>query len=185
MRKALYLLGDLAESDILWMAREGTVRQIGDGETLIVAGRPVDAFYVVIDGAFRVVHENGVEVARLGAGDVLGEMSLVEKQPPSASVVASAPSKVLGIPQATIVGRIADDPPFAARFYRALAVFLSDRLREASTRIAAGPEAGGLAQFEDEHELDEGLLDNIHIAGDRMRRLTELLESGSGAAKRE
>ena len=53
----------------------------------------------------------------------------------------------------------------AARFYRALAVFLSDRLRSRS---------GGSAE-----ELDEGLLDTVQQAGERFVRLVRMLEGKS------
>lgn len=179
MRKALYILGDLDEADIRWMASAGARRQVRPGETLIHAGAPVEAFYIVIDGAFVVTLETGQEIARLGAGDILGEMSLVEKRPPSVSVAAAEPGTVLAVPQARLRERLAAEPAFAARFYRALAVFLSDRLRSTVASLGYGGEtADALARFEAENELDEGLLDTLHVAGDRMRRLTELLAGG-------
>ena len=107
----------------------------------------------------------GRSVARLAIGDITGEMSFVEKRLPTASVIAAGAAEVLAVPRAAIEARFAADTGFAARFYRALAVFLSDRLRTATSGAVAG----------DPEEIDEGLLDTLHVAGDRFTRLLDLL----------
>ena len=180
MRKALYILGDLDEGDVRWMVRAGSRVRAAAGNVLIPAGQPLETLYIIIDGGFSVRLETGAEIARLAAGDILGEMSLVEKRPPTVSVVAREDSTVLAVPQAALRQRLADDAGFAARFYRALAVFLSDRLRATVANLGYGQSTDddSYAAFEDENELDEGVLDNLHVAGDRMRRLIALLSSG-------
>lgn len=163
MRKALYILGDLEDRDIVWLSRHGTVRTVAPGAVLIAAGRaPADLFFVT-DGSFAVTGPHGESLAELGLGDVVGEMSFVEKRLPSASVAALDHARVLAVPRAALLAAFADDPAFAARFYRALAVFLSDRLRTATAQS-------------DDGELDEGLLDTLHQAGERFVRLVALLE---------
>lgn len=163
MKKALYILADLDDRDILWLSSAGRMRDLAPGETLIEAGRPVDELYFVTEGSLGV-SAAGHQVATLTAGDVIGEMSFVEKRPPSASVAALERARVLGITRDTILAAFEADQGFAARFYRALAVFLSDRLRTATS--------GG----QDDGELDEGLLDTLSQAGDRFVRLVGLLE---------
>src|SRR5687767_10693004 len=86
VRKALYILSDLADDDIIWMAREGEVRRIGPGETLIEAGVPVSHLYFVTEGALEVTTRAGAHLAELGLGEVAGEMSFVEKRLPDTSV---------------------------------------------------------------------------------------------------
>lgn len=163
MRKALYILSDLADDDIIWMAREGEVRRIGSGESLIQAGVPVTHLYFVVEGGLEVTSRAGARLADLGLGEVVGEMSFVEKRLPSASVTALDPVQVLAVPREALLTAFETDAGFAARFYRALAIFLSDRLRSATAEGAA------------DDELDEGLLDTLHQAGDRFVRLLNLL----------
>ena len=165
MRKSLYILGDLDDRDIIWLSRHGSRRSISAGSALVAAGRDPEALFFVTDGRFRVSRADGRVVAELGAGDVVGEMSFVEKRPPSADVTALTDGRVLAVPRDAILAAFREDPGMAARFYRALAVFLSDRLRV--TTEQSGDSAG---------ELDEGLLDTLHIAGDRMLRLIDMLE---------
>src|SRR5688572_6210535 len=83
VRKALYILADLEDEDIIWMSRAGAVREIGAGETLIHAGSPVSHLYFVTEGALEVVTRAGARIAELGLGEVIGEMSFVEKRVPS------------------------------------------------------------------------------------------------------
>ena len=162
MPKGLIILGDFLDQDLIWLAKAGEVRRMAKGDVLIHEGREIPDLFFVTDGKFEV-RAGGVSVAELGVGEVLGEMSFVEKRPPNATVTAVDDARVLAVPREALKAEFRRNDGFAARFHRALAVFLSDRLR------ATTP--GG-----DENELDEGLLDTLHVAGDRMLRLIGLLE---------
>lgn len=166
MRNSLFILSDLDDRDLIWLNSAGALRRLAAGERLIEAGREVRHLFFVIDGSLAVTLANG-GVATLGSGDVIGEMSFIEKRPPSASVVAEGAARLLAVPREAILARFEGDAAFAARFYRALAVFLSDRLRTAT---------GGTAGEAADGEIDEGMLDTMHVAGDRFIRLIALLE---------
>jgi len=163
VRKALYILGELDDGDIGWLARNGRTRTLAAGEQLITAGREVRDLYFVTDGQLSVTTAGGSRLSTLAVGDVVGEMSFVEKRLPSASVAALGPTQILAVPREALLAVFDQDTGFASRFYRALAIFLSDRLRTA-TADGAGDD-----------ELDEGLLDTLHQAGDRFVRLLNLL----------
>ena len=173
MRRALYILGQLNETDIRWMVQTGARRTVEPGTMLVEAGKTPADVYIVMDGGLAVQTEAGADIARLAAGDIVGEMSLIEKRPPAVSVVATETSVVLAVPQAATEARLAADDGFAARFYRALAVFLSDRLRTTVSQMGYG-EPGGPTPMADDGELDEGVLDSLHVAGERMRRLASI-----------
>jgi len=163
LRKALYILGELDDADIGWLARNGRTLTLAAGEALITAGRAVGDLYFVTEGHLAVATPGGSRLSTLAVGDVVGEMSFVEKRLPSASVTAVGAVQILAVPREALLAAFELDAGFAARFYRALAIFLSDRLR---TATAEGP---------GEDELDEGLLDTLHQAGDRFVRLLNLL----------
>ena len=167
MRKALYILGELDDRDIIFLATSGQLRSLARGEVLITAGQPVDHLFFVTTGELDVASRKGRVIARLGLGDVVGEMSFVESRPPDATVTAAEPVRVLAVPRAAMLAEFARDPAKAARFYRALAIFLSDRLRDMSTDSGAS-------------EIDETILDTVQQAGERFTRLVQLLESGGG-----
>ena len=98
MRKALYILGILDDSDASWLATTGKARSISAGTVIIQQGVPVDSVFILIDGQLQVYSGN-VEIARLLAGEIVGEISFVDSRPPSASVKATVDSQVLGRPQ--------------------------------------------------------------------------------------
>lgn len=163
MRKALYILGELDDADIGWLARNGRTRTLAAGEQLIAAGREVRELFFVTGGELAVETAGGILLSTLTVGDVVGEMSFVEKRLPSASVTALDRVEVLAVPREALLAAFERDTGFAARFYHAMAIFLSDRLRSATT------EGSG------DDELDETLLDTVHQAGDRFVRLLNLL----------
>lgn len=167
MKKALYILAGLDDRDLIWLRDAGIKRRLAPGETLIAAGREVRELFFVLDGDLTVRLPGGVAVATMAQGDVAGEMSFVEQRLPAAEVVAVTSAEVLAVAREVLLRRFAEDTGFAARFYRALATFLSDRLR----RATSGPAAD-----EGDGELDDDLLDNLHVAGDRFIRLVALLD---------
>ena len=176
MRKALYMLGDLKDEDIVWLASVGQRLTVPGGKEVIRAGQPLETLFLVIDGSLQVTVGKDHRLAELGAGDILGEMSLVEKRPPAVGVSTLSESRLLAVPHAVLREELARNEGFAARFYRALAVFLSDRLRGTVSHLGygTGVDAGAPEPF-DENELDEGVLDRVHLAGDRLRRLVEMV----------
>ena len=184
MRKALYILGELTDEDIVWMATVGERLAIPPATTLIHAGMPIDHLYLVIEGQLSVRADPSHVIAELGPGDILGEMSLVEKRPPSVSVLSESACELLAIPQAALAAELASNLGLAARFYRALAIFLSDRLRGTVSRLGYGVQDPGTESDDvdavfsglyDDAELDEVILDNLTLAGDRLRRLVEMV----------
>lgn len=168
MRKSLYILGDLAEDDVLFLANSGKIVELEPGAPLVRRGVSVDALYFLTQGAMEVRLANGRVVASLGVGDVVGEMSFVEKRPPETDVIASEPCRLLAVPRARLDKELAANPAFAGRFFKALATFLSDRLRTLTADVGGGARSGD--------ELDERLLDIVHVAGDRMLRLIALMD---------
>lgn len=166
MRKVLYILGELEESDLQWMVSVGRARRVPTGEEIVREGTSLDTLFILADGQMAVSLA-GSTVARLGAGEVFGDMSLLDSRPPTATVSAASDSIVFGIPHTLLRAKLKSDPPFAARFYRALCIFLANRLGK-TTSIAA-QQGVNLPQDEDqsEPELSPELLDNVSLAGAR------------------
>ncbi|HVO41380.1 MAG TPA: cyclic nucleotide-binding domain-containing protein [Aggregatilineales bacterium] len=171
MRKVLYILGQLNDSDMEWIRSVGIKRHVSPSEVLIEKGVPIDAVYIVLDGTLSVQAQGdrGSEIARLGSGDVVGEMSYIDDRPPLATVVALAPSLVLAIPREKLTPKLEKDFAFAARFYRALAVFLSYRLRDTVGMLGYG--TSRQMPEESQESLDDSLLDTVYLAGARFDRL--------------
>jgi CRP/FNR family cyclic AMP-dependent transcriptional regulator len=174
MRKVLYIFGLLTDADIHWIALAGTRRHLSDGEVLIREGVKTDSLIILLEGELLVTAEGFGEVARLGVGEIVGEVSLVDSAPPSATITARGDGLALFVDRSRLLKKLDSDAGFAARFYRALAMFLADRLR--ATRQ---PKATRLADTEDvmQDELDAGIVDHVSAAGERFNRLLGFLRN--------
>lgn len=137
MQNARYIAAGLSDADMLWLLSMGKLRSLKSGEVLVAAGKPVNDLFFVTGGSLAVKLDDGARVARLHQGDVVGEMSFVERHSPLVTVVAEERAEILAIPRKLILERFEQEPVFAARFYRALAVFLSERLRETTAAVRA------------------------------------------------
>jgi hypothetical protein len=87
-------------------------------------------------------------------------------------------ASVLEIKRAAIQRKLAEDVGFSARFHRALAVFLADRLRAATRRLGYGKQGDLNSDTMLEGELDSTVLDTVAQAGERFRRLLGMLAAG-------
>ena len=171
MRKVLYILGQLSDTDVDWLAKTGQRIKHSKGSVLIQYGVPSDSLFFILDGEVSIQTNKGFELARIGSGEGLGEMSLVDSRPPSASVTASEDTYVLAVSKSQLKAKLVSDTGFAARFYRAIAIFLSERMRSTVGRMGYGSDEEDSA--EEEGELDSNLLDNVHLAGARFERLLQ------------
>jgi CRP/FNR family transcriptional regulator, cyclic AMP receptor protein len=97
MRKVFYIFGLLTDADIDWIAPVGIRRRVKSGETLIEQGKPIDSIILVLEGRFSVIVKDVGVIARRHAGDLLGEMSIVDSAPPSATVVVEGECRVLSL----------------------------------------------------------------------------------------
>ncbi|MCW5978049.1 MAG: cyclic nucleotide-binding domain-containing protein [Bryobacteraceae bacterium] len=179
MRKALIFLGILDDMDIEWIIRTGLKRSVPDGTILIEEKKALDSLFFVLDGEFEVYIGNGKGIALLRAGEVLGEMSFVDSRPPSASVRARRESVVLVISRHELRAKLEEDTGFAARFYRSIAAFLTDRLRTTTSRLGYGEKLRLDEEVEDLDEVAPDFLDSMALAGTRFE---ELLRRLSGAS---
>jgi CRP-like cAMP-binding protein len=78
-------------------------REVVAGEVLVKEGERSDGLYVILDGAMEVSKRSGEGVAlaaRLGAGDLFGEMSCLRKSGAFATVTAQRAGTVLRLPRA-------------------------------------------------------------------------------------
>jgi CRP-like cAMP-binding protein len=178
MRKVLYIFGLLNDADIEWMARTGIRRLLSDGEIIIREGKRSDFVVFLLQGELLVTTRSLGEIASMGAGEVVGEMSMVDSAPPSATISARGTGFALFLDKVKLEQKLDSDEGFSSRFYRALAVFLADRLRDARRSTST---SSALADDDviDPDELDMGILDRVSDAGERFNRMLRTLGDGS------
>ena len=110
------------------------------GQVLICEGEFSDQAYQLLEGRVKVwkissASAGCVELAQLGPGQIFGEMALVDEKPRSASVTALTDARLKVLRRKEFLQSFRSDPDFAA----ALLSALTERLREASARLALLP----------------------------------------------
>jgi CRP/FNR family cyclic AMP-dependent transcriptional regulator len=131
--------------------RERTVRK---GHVIIKEGDPGEEMFLVRSGSLVVskVVTAPVEqvIARMGAGDFFGEMSLFDRAPRSATIQAdtATDASLLVLDRANLEALIEANPRAAASFFHALVQVFIERLRNSTDLVAEvtrwGLEATGL-----------------------------------------
>ena len=110
-----------------------------DGSAIIRQSSKNQAIYVLVHGELRIVQKvagQETEIARLGVGAVFGEMSFIDLEGASASVIAEGEAEVLFIDGRQINNLFATITGFEGRFFRSLSNILSRRLRVTNMRLS-------------------------------------------------
>jgi CRP-like cAMP-binding protein len=112
--------------------------RLAAGDILFRAGASADGCYRVEDGLLKVVMVSGSGAERilafLGRGAIVGELSIIDGLPRSATVVAVRDATVSFLGRAEFEA-FADKHP---EVYKSLVRLLAQRLRETDTVVAAG-----------------------------------------------
>ena len=82
------LFAGLDDKHLDQLADEFSQRTFSPGDTLTTEGEGGRTFFVIEEGA-ATVSVGGHEVGTMGPGDSLGEISLIDRQPRSASITAT------------------------------------------------------------------------------------------------
>lgn len=123
--------------------------QFKKDQRLIHEGLAGNTLYVIKSGTARVERRNGpanIRIAILGAGDICGEMSFMEKSAASASVIADEDLTADALDAATLQSLFESFPHVGARFFRSVALTLSRRLRATSAELAKSKTAAAPRQ---------------------------------------
>ncbi len=157
--KQTRIFTELPEGILTNLARKLTVVRLNEGQVLFHKGDPGDALYIIDEGSLKIVTADaaGGELVlnKVGAGDAIGEMALVDGEPRSAGAVATQPTALLRLSRADFMEAIRDQPSIALEMLKNV----TGRLRFATTyieqaiqwseRIAKGDYGDALHEIQD------------------------------------
>jgi len=179
----LQLFENLSEADLdLLLAQVETV-EIHTGEILIEEGTPGDAAYIILDGEFEVTKKSDVQnivIAVREAGEVFGEMALLDQSPRTATIRAMRNGRVLRIRGETFQQMLAHSSSAALSILQTVSSRLRQNeglLRQNEKMAALGTLAAGLA-----HELNNPA-SAVRRSADQLR--SALLEWSKSASELE
>jgi CRP/FNR family transcriptional regulator, cyclic AMP receptor protein len=119
------LFAALPKRHLRQLARVSGVMHRDEGSTVVKEGAAGSVFFVILDGRVKVVRK-GRELAQLKAGDFFGEMSLLDDQPRTASVITEEPTRFLTLSAKEFRAALDREPSLAKRILKVIAA----RLRE-------------------------------------------------------
>ena len=127
---AVPLFRNVSRRNLAKIARFTDETHVDEGDVIARQGAPGDELHVLVAGTVTV-ERDGVEIARLGAGEVIGEMSIIDGDVRSATVTALSACELLSIHRRDFDHLLDRIPELA----RDLLVTVTERLRGADRRI--------------------------------------------------
>ena len=135
-------LMQLSEAEALTVVGFMRPHRFESGTTIIRQGEATDTGFMVLvlDGEITVEtliarRSNPVTVTVLGPGSLIGEMSLVDGGARSASCTASSAVRCAVLTREALEALIAEQPATAAKLMVAVALRLTERLRDSSHKL--------------------------------------------------
>ena len=133
------IFGGLSDEQLDWIIAAGTLGEVAAGAQLVGEGEPASSVFVVCAGELEVCkrgsHGAEVRLAVLRAGDLVGEMSLIDIQPRSATVRALTPAVLFRLGHAEIARLYGQHPEVYTLLVLNIAREISRRLRVADQKL--------------------------------------------------
>lgn len=119
------LFSSLTTKDLEKIAKAGDTLTLPAGQMIIDQGQTGREAFVIISGE-ATVRRNGKKITTVGTGAVLGELSLLDHGPRTATVTCDTPCEVIVIDQRHFSAVLSDVPALSQKIMANLAA----RIRE-------------------------------------------------------
>lgn len=134
------LFDNLKGDDLTTIAPYMNMSQAKKGDVIFVEGDKGDYICFVVVGALKVVKATGgggeVTLSTLPKGRSIGEMSVIDDYPRSATVIADQDSSMVILPRSGFEQILEQHPVIGVKLLMGLTRLLSLNLRKTSSRLA-------------------------------------------------
>lgn len=107
----------LTRDEVETFMRFTSLQDIPERTVVAEIGEVTNEFYLVVDGAVRLIQEEGnteIEVGRMGKGSLVGEMSFFDRQPRTVRLRSSRDGARLVVINRPMYKRLTIEHPFIA-----------------------------------------------------------------------
>jgi CRP/FNR family transcriptional regulator len=128
------LFANLSPGDLKQIAAVAQEESFSDGTVIIREGEIGDMMFIIVSGEVRVISvkdNRELELATRKAGDIVGEMAMISREPRSATIVAIGNVRALCMDQKSFEALLRDRPDVSL----AVIQVLSRRLQEVTRRL--------------------------------------------------
>lgn len=129
----------LSEPELVDIIRTAAIREVAPAEIIFDMGEPGDAMYVIQKGTVRVVQmfPDGTReiLANLQAGQVFGEMAVIDGLPRTGRAIAVSPVQLFRLDRQEFNILRSSGQAAAYKVVRNIAKSLSKRLRDANRKL--------------------------------------------------
>lgn len=154
------------------LATASSMSELDDSDLLFNEGEEATEVYLVIKGSVRLTCDTGdgpsIVVGYAQAGDVLGEMAIIDPAPRSATARAAENAVVLHVPADEMNAFLDKGHPVAQVLLVAIRQMMTHRIRILNERI------GALFLIDHENEL----ADDSESVASRLREIWSMMRSG-------
>ncbi len=130
-----YLMQGLSECQISDVANIATVKNFNGGDTIVRQFARDNDLLIVLAGKARINSFSGELIAEASEGSVIGEMSLIDDKPRSATVVSIGDSQMVTIPNQELWNLMNTEPEIAKVILFNVSRILTARLRAANVAL--------------------------------------------------
>ena len=114
-----------------------SIRRFDTGTVILQQGTSAVTLYLILDGQVRVTREpedggTSVSLATLGAGDVFGEMAVLDEETRSSTITSLEPTRCALLPRWELIQELRRQPDLAIELLRIFA----RRIRILDERLA-------------------------------------------------
>ena len=135
--KRVPLFVNLSPTDLKQLAAIASEEFFPDEEVIAYKGEQGDAMFVIVSGEVRVCNDvdgKEIELARRTTGEYVGELSIINREPRNATLIACGDVRALSIDQKTFEGLLRERPEASLFIIQVLSKRLKEIMEKNSSR---------------------------------------------------
>jgi CRP-like cAMP-binding protein len=136
--RSITIFKDLDKNELEIVSKHVFEKSVEKDSILFVEGMSGELLYIIMSGCVEIIKKTKdnkkIVLAMMGANDIIGEMSLIDSAPRTATGITSADSVLMVITKQSFNKILQSDPRIAAKILMGLLKVISKRLKITTDR---------------------------------------------------